>query len=230
LVRQFNQLFPLTSPAKPENLTKHKNFIQKTEEASIQFSVQKTLFLWKKGKTINQIAELRGIKEATVWQHFANLIEFNQLSVWKLLPKEKIKAILAGIHSERDTFKDIKGRLENISVSYDEIDCVLAYVKSKNRAKNILYHVNWYQKVHCLRKCYFDKKQRSECSGKFDTIIFCNSSLKMKRKDFIAFFNNYLSICILPNKEKESYISWDKFQLIKLHFLKKNGGLSQSIR
>ncbi|MBI2666316.1 helix-turn-helix domain-containing protein [Candidatus Woesearchaeota archaeon] len=221
LVRQFNQFFPLTPKAEIKNIAKYQNFIKTSEQATHQFSVQKTLLLWKKGKGIKEIAELRGIKEATVWQHFANLIEYNQLSLWKILPKEKIESILAGIHSERDTLKDIKAKLQNIPASYDEINCALAYVKSKNRAKNILYHVNWYQKVHCLRKCYFDKKQRNECSGKFDTFISRNPSLKMKRKDFIAFFNDHLSICVLPNKEKESYISWKQFQQAKKLFLKK---------
>lgn len=105
LVRQFNQVFPLPSLVKPQNIKKHKNFLQKKEEAPLQFSVQKTLFLWKKNKSIEEIAELRGIKEGTVWQHLANLIEHRQISVWKMFSREKIRAILTCIKSEQDRLK-----------------------------------------------------------------------------------------------------------------------------
>jgi len=57
LVRMFNQLFPLEEPIKPEQITKHQNFMLKTEETSLQFSVQKTLQLYNKGKSVPQIAE-----------------------------------------------------------------------------------------------------------------------------------------------------------------------------
>lgn len=214
VIRQFNNLFPLTPQDRIQNLRKHQNLVQKTEESDLLYSVQKTLFLWKEKKNIAEIAKLRGIKEKTVWQHLANLVEYNQLSVWKTLPKEKVTAILSCIISEKDKLKEIKARCDS-SITYDEINCVIAYVKSKNRVKSVFYHVNWYQKVHCLRKCYFNKRQRTECSGKLDFFISCNLTLKMKREDFVNFFNNFLTICILPEKEKRMYITWDQFQQIR---------------
>lgn len=167
LVRMFNQLFPLDKPIQTRHITKHQNFVAKTEEASLQFSVQKTLQLFKKGAGIEQIAEERDILVSTVWSHLANLIEYNQLSLWKVISEEKIRKILSCITSATDSLADIKSRVQDTSVSYDETNCVLSHVKSKNRTKNILYHINWYQKAHCLRKCYFNKKQRVECSHKF---------------------------------------------------------------
>jgi len=221
LIRNFNQQFPLTKD-EPNNISKHQNFIKKVEDSSIIFSVQKTHYLWKKGRNIKQIAIEREIKESTVWSHFANLIEYNQLSVWKLFGKEKAKIILSKIYTEHDKLKDTKTRLNDSSITYDEISCCLAYVKSKNRTKNILHHINFYKKVHCLRKYYFNKKQRSICAEKFDLLISSNPDMKIKRKDFIELFNTHLNICILSEKEKVTYISWKQFQLIKSYAISKS--------
>ena len=221
LVRQFNQLFPIKSGEEIKNVAKHQNFIKTSEESNLRFSVQKTLSLWRKGKSIEEIAQERHIKKGTVWQHLSNLIEYNQLSVWKVLLPNKLRLVLQRIVSEDDKLRDIKKRINNEPVSFDEINCVLAYVKSKNRIKNITFHVNWYKNIHCLRKCYLNKKQRKECSAKFDMFITKNPHLKMKREDFLDFFNNHLTICVLPEKEKRGYISWKQFKVIQSYLSKK---------
>src|SRR3989338_1441840 len=221
LVRKFNQLFPLTSGREIKNVAKHQNFIKTSEESNLLFSVQKTLFLWEKGKSIGEIAQERDIKEGTVWQHLANLIEYNQLSVWKLLSPNKVKKVLQGIVSKNDRLTDIKKMVNDNSVSFDEINCVLAYVRSKNRKKSIVFHANWYKKIHCLRKCYLNKNQRKECSAKFDMFISKNPDLRMKKEEFIDLFNNHLTICVLPEKEKRGYIGWKQFKIIQLYISKR---------
>lgn len=221
MLRMFDQLFPVEQTINHLKLTNHQNLVRKTEESSLQFSVQKTLYLYKKGRTVLQIAQERGIKVGTVWDHIANLIEYNQLSVWKILPQEKVALILRFITSEHDKIKDIKVRCDDANITYDEINCTLAYVKSKNRKKNILHHIRWYQKVHCLRKCYFHKNQRDACALKFTTFQSSNPSLEMKRDRFIHLFNNHLNICVLPPKEKLKHISWEQFQKIKEYYLRK---------
>ncbi|MFH1420642.1 MAG: helix-turn-helix domain-containing protein, partial [Candidatus Aenigmatarchaeota archaeon] len=95
----------------------------------IKFSSQKTLQLLDSGFGIKQIAFYRNIKELTVWEHIAKLIEHNQLSVWKVLPEHKIMAIMTGIRQKDDRLTEIKSRLDN--ASFDEINCVLAGVKAK---------------------------------------------------------------------------------------------------
>ena len=221
LVRQFNQLFPITSGEEIKNVAKHQNFIRTSEESNLRFSVQKTLSLWRKGRSIENIAQERDIKKGTVWQHLANLIEYNQLSVWKVLHPDKVKLILQRIISKNDRLKDIKDRINNESVSFDGINCVLAYVKSKNRVKNVAFHVNWYKNIHCLRKCYLNKAQRKECSAKFDMFIARNPGLKMKREEFLDLFNDHLTICVLPEKEKRGYIGWKQFKIIQSYVSKK---------
>lgn len=212
LFKHFNKSFPLKDNTKIEGLKKHENFTKKTEESKFEYSPLKTLHLFKKGLNFKKISQQRSIKEATVWEHFAKLIEHNPFSVWKLLPKEKILKILPVIRGQEDRLKEIKERIKDNSITFDEINCVLAFVKSKNRTKRIIHHVKWYQRVNCCRKCFFNPAQRKECSKKFDFFVSQNPNLEMKRKEFMDLFNNHLSICVLPEEEKRKFVSWKEFK------------------
>jgi len=167
----------------------------------------KTRQLFKKGLTIKEIATKRSIKEGTVWQHISILIENNQLNLWKVLPKEKINKVLTQIKTEFDRLKDIKNRIKDQTVIYDEINCVLASVKAKKKEKPISELIKWYQKVHCYRKCYKNPTQRQICKNKFEQFISQNPTLSIKRKDFLTLFNNYMTICILPQQDKVRYVN-----------------------
>ncbi len=212
LTRMFNQYFPVEKVNKIENIKKHENFIEKIESSNSQFSTQKTLYLFKKGLTIKEIAIRRKIKESTVWEHFAKLIEHNQFSVWKVLPKEKILMILPKIYSSTDKLKEIKDRIKSNSITFDEINCVLAFVKSRNKKRNIIHHIEWYKRTNCVRKCYFNPEQRKECSKKFDLFASQTGTLEMTRKEFVDIFNNHLNICVLPEEEKRRIISRKEFK------------------
>lgn len=210
LTRLFNQCFPIQTETKIENVKKHENFVNKIEKSYLQYSPQKTLELFKRGLSIKEIANKRGIKESTVWDHFAKLIEHNQFSVWKILPKEKILLILPKIYTENDRLKEIKERV-NISVTFDEINCVLASVKCKNKKRNIVQLSSWYQKNYCFRKCYLNKDQRKACKFKFDILCSGNPAWELTRKEFLHLFNNYLEICVLPEPDKKKYVTWNEF-------------------
>ena len=212
LVKFFNKSFPIKNSISIENLKTYENFTKKTEESKFEYSPLKTLHLFKKGLDFKQIAQHRSIKEATVWEHFAKLIEHNQFSVWKLLPKEKILKILPAIYDQNDKLKDVKERIKDISITFDEINCVLAFVKSKNRTKRITNHIKWYKRINCCRKCFFNPTQRKECNKKFDLFVSQNPNLEMKRKEFLDVFNNQLSICVLPEEEKKKFVSWKEFK------------------
>ena len=135
LIRIFNACFPVVPNINIENIKKHENFIKKVKDSYFQFSSQKTLQLFKNGLSVKDIAERRNIKESTVWGHLAKLIEYNQLSVWEVLPKEKILSILPRIIGENDKLKDVKQRINDDSVIFDEIACVLAFIKNRDRKK-----------------------------------------------------------------------------------------------
>ncbi len=133
IIRNFNQLFPVNKSTPIKNKKKHFNFLEKANESNLEFSVQKTLFLFGKGMKIRELAKKRTIKESTVWRHLSNLIEYKQISVSQVLSYEKIKLIVNKIYNKKDKLKEIKKRLKNFNVSYDEIACVLASIKSKNK-------------------------------------------------------------------------------------------------
>lgn len=119
----------------PKN-TKEHNFQKKIEASRFPFSSQQTLYLFKKGLSIKEIADRRIIKESTVWEHLATLVEYNQLSVWKVLPKETISRVLRHIKTEDDRLVEIKQRMNDPSITFNEIACVLAHLRCKNRHIN----------------------------------------------------------------------------------------------
>lgn len=212
MIKIFNQSFPVEETIKFSHVKKHQNFLKKIYKSDIQFSVQKTLQLLKKGLKIKEIAQKRSIKESTVWEHLARLIEYNQLSLWKILPRKKINKVLYKIHNHDEKLKEIKARIKDNNISFDEINCVLAFVKSRNRERNICHLINWYKRVHCRRKCYSNNNQLKECSLKLDYFIAKNPKLEMTRKEFLHLFNNHMKVCILSEKEKRRYVTWKEFK------------------
>ena len=211
LTRTFTNFFPIKPESEIKNVTKHERFIQKTETSKYQFTTQKTLLLLKKGLTIQQITLQREIKEATVWEHLAQLVEYNQISIWKIIPKDKITRILQSINTENDSLKEIKQRINNPNITFNEINCILAHIKYENKNKPLKFHINTYKKLHCLRKCYLNPKQRQECSKKFDNLLSKSQNLEMKKEEFLHLFNNNLNICALPEQEKLRTMSWNEF-------------------
>lgn len=134
---RLTQLLAKTLAAEPYAQStpskKQKKFNRNAELGRFPFSSQKTLYLFKKGLCVKEIAAERCIKESTVWEHLAKLIEYNQLNVYKVLPRGKISRILPKITSENDRLVDIKNRINDTSMTFDEVNCVLASVKCKNK-------------------------------------------------------------------------------------------------
>ncbi|MBS3142436.1 helix-turn-helix domain-containing protein [Candidatus Woesearchaeota archaeon] len=141
ITSKFNFSFPIQQDIVITSVKKHKNFNQKVDESRIEFSKVKTLQLIKKGMTAKQIAEARGIKEGTVWDHVANLIEHHQLQLKSVIANEKVKKILRNIKSPNDKLKDIRQKIKDDSISYNEINCVLAYIKRMHKKKSVNYFI-----------------------------------------------------------------------------------------
>ncbi len=97
------------------------------------FSYQKTVQFLKKGFSIQKVAELRSIKEGTVWEHIIKGVASNNISIYQILSRQRVQDILFHIHSPIDTLKVIKERITNQDITYDEIACVLAYYKLRMR-------------------------------------------------------------------------------------------------
>jgi len=136
LIRNFTQSFSHGSKLLVHNKRNYANYIKRVIESELQFAAQRTLFNYKKGLAIKEIAVKSGVREATIWGHLINLIEHRQLSVWEVLTKEKICKILNKIYSHKERLRDIKKRLKDESITYDNIACVMASIKSKRKWKN----------------------------------------------------------------------------------------------
>src|SRR3989344_5061995 len=135
LIRNFNKNFSHGKKLLVHNKKNYINHIKRVKESELLFSVQKTLLYYKKGFSIKEIAVKYNIKESTVWGHLINLIEHKQLSLWGVLPRKKIYKILSKIDSYKERLRDIKKRLKDDSITYDEIACVMASIKSKRKFK-----------------------------------------------------------------------------------------------
>ncbi len=135
LIRDFNRYFSRGKKKFIYNKSKYVNYIRKVNESKLEFSVQRTLFHFRKGLSIKEIALKYEIREATVWGHLANLIEHKQIFVWQVLSREKIEKILKNIYSHKEWLRKIKKRINDDSITYDEIACVIASIKSKRRFK-----------------------------------------------------------------------------------------------
>lgn len=130
LVKMFSKNFPCRKePVK--NQKNYINFQKKITESDLKFAVQKTLFLYRKRMSIEDIALNEGVKESTIWAHLINLIEHKQIHVSEVISKEKRYKILRKIYRKNEGLKDIKKRLSDSSITYDEIACVMAGIKSR---------------------------------------------------------------------------------------------------
>lgn len=212
MASRFNLSFPTKEDIKITSVKKHENFNNEVDISKMGFSQQKTLQLVNKGMSAKKIAETRGIKEGTVWLHVANLVEHYQLKLKVILPNSKIKKILVNIKSKDDTLKEIKDRLNDDTISYNEINCVLATTKGKHKKKSINYFISWYQRTNCFRKCYFYKNQRQGCRIKFQQLAAKSAEACFTKKEFLDFFNSHVNICIMPDKEKRRFVSWKDFK------------------
>lgn len=211
IAKQFNKAFPARKEAIIQAPNKHENLQKSADTANLEFSTQKTLQLFKKGRTISQIATQRGVKEGTIWQHLATLVEHHELRLKEVLPNHKIKKILKHIRTPGDKLKDIKERLRDPTITYDEIAVVLANTRGKTKKKSTTYYAAWYQRTNCYRKCYGNKQQREACKKKFQELS-TKTSMSFTKKEFIEFVNNHTNICQLQKADKERHVTWKEFK------------------
>ncbi len=57
------------------------------------------------------------------------------IAVWVILPRKKIVYLLQRIRDPLEPLKQIKKRIYDTRISYDEISCVRAHLKMKEKIK-----------------------------------------------------------------------------------------------
>lgn len=133
LLKSFNKHFSIRHTNQIMHSKKIRNFFRKHYASKVEFSVQKTLVLMRKGHSIKAVAEERGMKEGTVWRHCTNLIEHGQLKIWRILPAIKVARIISEIRKPDEQLKIIKSRISDRRITYDEVDCVRAHLRWKEK-------------------------------------------------------------------------------------------------
>lgn len=105
------------TPAPPDSALSHV--------ADLPETLRHTLYLFRQGHSVEQVAEKRGLTPTTIYGHFARLIALDLAQVTAIVPVAKVQAIREAISKVGiASLKPIKERLPD-DVSYDEIRCVV---------------------------------------------------------------------------------------------------------
>ena len=88
-----------------------------------------TLQLWKKGKTVAEIAKERTLSQATIYSHIAKCIEQDKITITEVLPEETINE-LNTIFKENEELTTLKSLYEKTEerYSWDELRLFRAYL------------------------------------------------------------------------------------------------------
>ena len=88
-----------------------------------------TLQLWKKGKTVAEIAKERTLSQATIYSHIAKCIEQDKIAITEVLPEETINE-LNTIFKENEELTTLKSLYEKTEEKYswDELRLFRAYL------------------------------------------------------------------------------------------------------
>ena len=115
----LRQSLVLSSNLKPENTSKK----DKTPTAEISFD------LFKKGKSVPEIAQERGFVEGTILGHLCQYIETGEIDATKIIDAEKLTNILKVQAAGDEKSSEIKAALSD-DYSYAEIKVALAHFNS----------------------------------------------------------------------------------------------------
>jgi hypothetical protein len=91
--------------------------------------------LYRKGKTIDEIAGERGFVTSTIEGHLAQFVEKGELDVTELLPEKKLEKIMEKYRKGFVKSSEIKSSLGN-NFSYSEIKLGLAYARQLKDQNN----------------------------------------------------------------------------------------------
>ncbi len=99
------------------------------EQKNIPETIVSTYNYYKKCHSINQIAELRNLKETTIYGHIEKLISSGLVDVDEIVNQEKKEKILKVLKNKKfKGLKEVKEQLDD-SITYEEVRCVLSSLK-----------------------------------------------------------------------------------------------------
>ncbi|MFQ6014061.1 MAG: RecQ family ATP-dependent DNA helicase [Anaerolineae bacterium] len=116
---------PLTLPQVERRRSRANVEAERQAGGTVEYSGE----LFRRGLSPTQIAQERGLKDSTIYNHLAQLIEAGQIEVDDVVPSEvqaQIRAVIAQVGVE--ALSPIKERLPE-GISYEQIRCVVAGLK-----------------------------------------------------------------------------------------------------
>ncbi|MDA9555435.1 HRDC domain-containing protein, partial [Pelobium sp.] len=89
-----------------------------------------SLDLFKEGKSVSQIAEIRGFTVSTIETHLSNFLSSGEVNIYDLVDKTKVQTISDYILTRKPTsINETKAALDD-SISYGEIRTVMKYLET----------------------------------------------------------------------------------------------------
>ncbi|MDR1652164.1 MAG: helix-turn-helix domain-containing protein [Prevotellaceae bacterium] len=109
----------------------------KTRKSKKGDSAKVSLEMYKSGKTIDEIAKERNITEGTVFGHLSDYILKGQISVFELVDKEKVEAIMPLVDTQTKAITPVREQLGD-NYTYSEIRAVIKHcLWLENREKQL---------------------------------------------------------------------------------------------
>lgn len=112
--------------------------VQQEEEARAKVPAGETkrisLGLFREGKSIDEIATLRGLVRSTIEGHLADFVPTGEIEVTELVSKEKLAVILKALQEQPDaTSADIREKIGS-HYSYAEIRAAMAFRRKEQKS------------------------------------------------------------------------------------------------
>lgn len=90
------------------------------QKLKIKNTFEDTLFLFEEGKTISEIAKLRGLSEGTIETHLAKYISDGKIQITQVMSMERFETIAPYVTKEVSSFAELKSRIP-FETTYSEL-------------------------------------------------------------------------------------------------------------
>lgn len=179
-------------------------------------SIEKTLELFRQGRSMPEIAYGRRLAFSTIENHLAILLSKKRICIEELLQQEKIGSIKKAVPENPVQLSAIKDALPK-EIAYCEIKWVLAasgnWGKPRGRQPPIVTAINTYRGNNCARKCFNHEELAEECEIKFGQAAESFGNSEISVGDFYRLVNRgELKICRLPEKQRRQAIIWKRLE------------------
>jgi hypothetical protein len=93
-------------------------------------SKEESYKLYKEGKTMAEIAEVRGMAQSTIGGHLAHYVDLGELNALDFVNQETIDKVKALLADGKERFGELKAELPT-EVTFDQIRMAVSYLKAK---------------------------------------------------------------------------------------------------